>query len=213
MKHATSKDKPKTELCNLFYKYGADKCPQIYHSYSLKYYELLKKYKEKFDNVLEIGIGTNELMKPIVGDKYQVGASLKAWKDFFINATIFGLDIDNDVLFEEDRIKCFYTDQSDKNELINSINKIRNYKNNNNLLFDLILDDGSHILKHQLLTFNTIFKYLKNGGIYIIEDIQRNNINNLKFNLDNISNAKIIEIHNGVSKLSGDVFIAIKKNI
>ena len=47
-----------TELCELFYKYKSDKCPKILHSYSPKYYEILKDYKESFKYILEIGVGT-----------------------------------------------------------------------------------------------------------------------------------------------------------
>jgi len=37
--------------------------------------------------------------------------------------------------------------------------------------FDIIIDDGSHYVDHQLFTFNTMFKNLSNEGIYIIEDV------------------------------------------
>lgn len=67
--HALSNNPPETILCELFYKYGSDKCPQIYHSYSTEYYELLKNNRENFLNILEIGIGTNSMMKPIVDRK------------------------------------------------------------------------------------------------------------------------------------------------
>ena len=40
-----------------------------------------------------------------------------------------------------------------------------------NIEFDFILDDGSHIMQNQYNTFINYFKFLKNGGLYIIEDI------------------------------------------
>ena len=57
------------------------------HSYLDLYEKLLcnKKYNAK--NILEVGIG----------EFYEKnGGSLKLWKDYFINATIYGLDILND---------------------------------------------------------------------------------------------------------------------
>lgn len=40
-------------------------------------------------------------------------------------------------------------------------------------LFDIIVDDGSHVPWHQLLTFEIMFEtWLKPGGIYIIEDVE-----------------------------------------
>jgi hypothetical protein len=37
--------------------------------------------------------------------------------------------------------------------------------------FDIIIDDGSHIMDHQIVTLNRLFKHLNDGGIYIIEDV------------------------------------------
>ena len=57
---------------------------------------------------------------------------------------------------------------------------------------NLIIDDGSHIVEHMLLSIKTLSKHLKVGGIYIIEDIQHKDINiftNLK-----IDNFEIIKI-------------------
>ena len=165
-----------TELCKIFYKYKSDKCSKINHSYSPEYYNHLNPYRETFTNILEVGIGNDKLMKPICGNDYILGASLKSWEEFFPNAKIYGLDILRDVLFSENRVSCFYTDQSNENELNKTIDEIRNVNNDSNLLFDLIIDDGSHIVDHMLLTFKTLSKYLKVDGLYIIEDIQRKDL-------------------------------------
>src|SRR5262249_13345342 len=37
--------------------------------------------------------------------------------------------------------------------------------------FDIIIDDGSHASFHQQLTLCTLFKTLKSGGLYFIEDL------------------------------------------
>jgi hypothetical protein len=205
MKFKQTDESPKTPLCELFYKYGSDKCPQIYHSYSEYYYEILKDNKEKIKEVIEIGIGTKELMTPIVGSKYQIGASLKAWRDFFPNAKIYGLDINKNSFFEEERISCFYTDQSNSNSLEQTISEIKKLNNNND--FDLIIDDGSHIVSHMLLSFKTLFKFLKKDGIYIIEDIKKHEMKIFE-NID-IIGGEIIFKFDGNSEWYG--FIAIKK--
>jgi hypothetical protein len=36
--------------------------------------------------------------------------------------------------------------------------------------FDIIIDDGSHITSHQILSFETLWAYLNVGGTYVIED-------------------------------------------
>lgn len=196
-----------TELCELFNKYHSDKCPKVGHSYSPHYYDLLKDGKNTFLNVLEIGIGNNELMRPLYGEKYVIGGSLKAFKDFFINANIFGVDIREDVLFSDERITCFYTDQSNSDELHKTINKIKKINNDENLNFDLIIDDGSHIVDHMILSVKTLGIYLKSNGIYIIEDIKRVDLD-IFINLE-LTGFEIVKVHRGYT--GQDDFIAYLK--
>jgi len=197
-----------TELCQMFLKYRSDKCPEVSHSYSPVYFEYLQHRKEDFKNILEIGIGTESLMRPICGENYQVGASLKAWRDFFIHASIFGVDIDRSVLFEEERIKCFFTDQSNKQQLLNTIADIRHFKNDPELLFDLIIDDGSHDVNHMILSFSTLKDYVTSGGLYIIEDIKKIDLS--LFQSLSFPKWKIIKVHEGNNYW--DAFIIYQNN-
>jgi hypothetical protein len=36
---------------------------------------------------------------------------------------------------------------------------------------DIIIDDGSHVNEHVITSFRTLFPYLQDGGIYVIEDL------------------------------------------
>ena len=54
------------------------------HSYLNLYQKLLESKKETAQNILEVGIGD-------FGEKN--GGSIKLWKDYFKNSTIYGLDI------------------------------------------------------------------------------------------------------------------------
>jgi hypothetical protein len=131
-------------------KYNTDKS-SIAHNFLNDYEKLIGKKKIKsIKTVLEIGV--------------QTGGSLRMWRDFFPNAIIYGFDIDEKVLFSEDRIQCFKCDQSSASQIINIMKE-------NNIQPDLVIDDGSHLWSHQLLTFNTIFPLLKKGSIYICEDL------------------------------------------
>ena len=38
--------------------------------------------------------------------------------------------------------------------------------------FDFIIDDGSHLNAHQIETFGILWPHLKDGGTYIVEDVQ-----------------------------------------
>ena len=132
------------------------------HSYLGLYDDLLMDRRESARNVLEVGIGD-------FGEKN--GGSIKLWKDYFPNATVYGLDIlpiDRvmDELLEDPRVVLLtgvnaYDQRIVKEEFINK----RNVK------FDFLIDDGSH----QLCDMKTFIKYylplMADDGIMIIEDV------------------------------------------
>ena len=105
--------------------------------------------KEKDINILEIGIDN--------------GDSLRLWRDYFTRANICGLDIDKKK-FSINDVEIFCGDQSDI-EFLSTI--VKKYKK-----FDIIIDDGSHISKHIIDSFNYLFDYLNDEGLYVIEDLQ-----------------------------------------
>ena len=145
-----------TQLCKLAEKYIVDKCPKFHHYYTPEYHEILKD--KKYDKVLEIGIGYKDLMKQYTNEDYREGASLYMWKEYF-DCDIYGCDI-KDIKLEG--IDTFVCDQSKEEDLKEMINKIG--------CCDFIIDDGSHILEHQIISFKTLWRYCKD--LYIIEDIQ-----------------------------------------
>jgi hypothetical protein len=197
----------KTPLCELFEKYGSDKCESIFHTYSKYYYAITEQIS--VNNVLEIGVGTKNIMAPIVGQGYIEGASLKAWRDFFPKATIYGLDIDTSVLFEDTRIKCYFVDQSNVKSIMTTVDQI--FNDNNISTFDIIIDDGSHISQHQLCSLNVLSKFVSVGGVYIIEDIQDNELQIFTKNIP--LGFKILCMYSGNHKKSKtqDNFIAYKR--
>ena len=53
--------------------------------------------------------------------------------------------------------------------------------------FDIIIDDGSHNIRDQIISFNILFRKLIKHGMYVIEDAsQYKAMKNL--NLDNLKN-------------------------
>jgi hypothetical protein len=124
------------------------------HTYSNYYYSLFNHFKDDVKLVFECGIGENI-----------PGASLRVWKNYFINAQIIGADIDKNILFSEERILTFYCDQLD----VSSINLMWEKINLKN--FDIIIDDGLHATEANVNLFLSSFNLLKKNGIYIIEDV------------------------------------------
>jgi hypothetical protein len=138
------------ELMQIGIKYGTDKA--IGHNYIKYYYELFKHKRNDVKRVVEIGV--------------HKGASLRMWQEYFPNAQIYGFDIkDYGDYFNktEKRIKTYVVDQTDSkrlNEIMTEIGEV-----------DIIIDDGSHIDTHQLISLNALYKWVKPFGCYIIEDI------------------------------------------
>ena len=153
-----------TELCTLARVHYVDKCPFYHHTYTPQYHEMLQSRRGDVKLLLEIGIGNIPLMAGLTSYKYKPGASLRMWRDYFSNAQIVGCDILKDVQFTDDNITTFVTDQSSVESLNTLIENVGSP--------DIILDDGSHQEEHQALSFKTLWKSLKPGGIYIIEDVR-----------------------------------------
>jgi hypothetical protein len=172
----------KTELCNLMDKFGSDKAS--YHNYTLFYYDLLKEKKYQEVKIFEVGLGTNNTSIPSnMGANGRPGASLRAWKEFFPNAKIYGADIDKNILFHEERIKTFFCDQTDEV----SIKKMWENDELKNESFDLIIDDGLHEINANINFLKNSFKKLKNDSAFIIEDIIADKIDRYKEKIQNLS--------------------------
>jgi hypothetical protein len=201
----------KTDLCYLFEKYGADKCPSIRHSYSPIYHQLLCGYQNLSLNILEIGIGNAALMKPIVGDAYVLGASLKAWRDYFFNSQIYGIDIEGSSLFVEERIKTYLVNQVSQKEIDDFIATIILETNNPLFKFNIIIDDGSHVISDMACSLKFFYNYLDHQGLYIIEDINKYYLDELLDHDYLKNNFNISYFHQG--PLEDDCFIVAKKKL
>lgn len=127
------------------------------HYYTKHYHTHFRKFKFKRIKLLEIGAGGYH--NPEIG-----GNSLRMWKRYFPFGKVFSLDIYDKSCFDERRIKIFQGNQTDANLLDRIIGQIGEP--------DIIIDDGSHINKHVIKTFEILFPQLKTGGIYVIEDTQ-----------------------------------------
>ena len=134
--------------------------------FTLYFMTVFLKKKKYLNLIFECGIGSNDIQiqSNIVG-KATSGASQRVLQEYFHNAHIFAADIDNKILFKDNRISTFYVDQLNQESIIEMWKKI-NKKN-----FDLIIDDGLHTLDAGLIFFKHSFSYLKSGGLYVIEDV------------------------------------------
>ena len=160
-----------TELCEIMGKNRSDKGHKNLkktHNYTTVYYRLFKDLKHEQLNVFELGLGTNNTDVPSnMGVDGRPGASLYGWSEFFPNANIYGADIDKRVLFNTDRIKTFYCDQT-KPEVICGMWEEEELKDKQ---FDILVEDGLHQHNAQICFFENSIHKIKDGGFYIIEDV------------------------------------------
>ena len=119
------------------------------HGFIEIYHKHFSNLKEQKINILEIGV--------------ERGDSLRMWREYFSNASICAIDL-HDRNISVDNAEILIGDQSDHLFLQTVVNK---YKK-----FDIIIDDGSHQSKHIIASFNFLFNYLSDNGIYVIEDLQ-----------------------------------------
>jgi hypothetical protein len=133
------------------------------HSYLPVYQKLFESKKYDNNSILEIGIGDPKQNK-------ENGSSIELWHDYFENSIIHGLDIIpvsdvNDRIINKERIKLYtsvdaYDTAFIKNKFIN-----------NNIKFDILIDDGPHTLDSMIFFVKHYLPLLKDDGILVIEDI------------------------------------------
>ncbi|MGA3046143.1 MAG: hypothetical protein ABSD67_05945 [Terracidiphilus sp.] len=152
-------------------RHGTDK-GQGRHNYTIIYSSLFGKLRNQPLRVYELGLGTNNpTLVSSMGEGGFPGASLRGWRDFFPHALVFGADIDQEVLFEDDRIRTFYCDQ------LNSA-AIRDLWSQPSLRtpLDIIIDDGLHTFEGNVSFLSGSLERIRPGGIYIVEDILEDTI-------------------------------------
>jgi hypothetical protein len=92
------------------------------------------------------------------------GGSLAVWRDYFPRAVIFGVDIADCSEYAEQRVKTFVADQSKRSQLKSFIEASGGD-------FDILVDDGGHTMIQQQISLGFLFKHVKPGGLYVVEDV------------------------------------------
>ena len=93
------------------------------------------------------------------------GGSLQMWRHYFgEQARIVGVDINPACKsLEEDGIEIYIGDQGDAEFLRRLCSEIGD--------FHILIDDGGHIMRQQIVTFEVMFPRLANDGIFLVEDL------------------------------------------
>lgn len=146
---------PIDPLTRLAIRHGTDKWGG--HFYTPVYEELFRHRRDEPVRLLEIGVGG-------YGYRRAGGASLAMWAEYFAFGEIVGVDIHRKMLDLGPRVKVLQGSQNDPAFL-----RVLGAEHGP---FDIIIDDGSHIPNDVVVSFLGLFPALREGGLYVVEDVQ-----------------------------------------
>ena len=126
------------------------------HWYTPVYQALMAPMRRKPVALLELGVGGY--------GRSLGGESLLMWAAFFRKGRIYGIDIQDSTRLSMGRIKVFQCSQVDRERLTRLGTELGP--------FDIVIDDGSHLNPHQIESFRILWPFVKDGGCYILEDVQ-----------------------------------------
>jgi SAM-dependent methyltransferase len=146
------------KIDQILLKYDTDKNKgavndRMGHFYGLAYQRIFDNFDRLSSlKILEVGV--------------HKGGSLLAWKEYFINSEVIGIDIFDSRIneYRKETVNFILSD-------INS-NELKHNPLLCNKKFDIMIDDGSHFLKDVLSFLRNYMGLLNNGGYFVIEDVQ-----------------------------------------
>lgn len=140
---------PRPGLDAIGLRLGTDKSSR-HHDFLRLYESFLAPLRDRPLRILEIGVWAGE--------------SLRTWAEYFPHARVVGADIDPAAAQHAGgRIAVEVADQADPAQLA-ALSAAHGP-------FDLVIDDGSHVWTHQILTLRTLLPSVVPGGFYVVEDI------------------------------------------
>jgi hypothetical protein len=209
------------DIDELFNAHASDK--QSQNGYAPIYHGLLKHLRDQPVRLLEIGIGTviQGAYCSMYGHDlpgYRPGASLRAWRDYFPNGSIHGIDVQPDTMIkDEPRIFTALVDSTDAGA-VQAYCSVFGHNLPGYLgmrPFDIIVDDGAHIPELQVKTLRNFFPALAPNGLYVIEDVNRVDPNQERILIDRKSEFESIigdALYFTVSVPKADVIVISKRD-
>lgn len=134
------------DLLSIGKKFETDK---VTHFYLPHYEKILSHLRDSHIKILEIGVFK--------------GASIRMWREYFPNAEIHCVDINEINLSDLNNVTMHIVDCDSKESLKSFAEKLGE--------FDVIIDDGGHTMRQQQNALEVLWPNLKKGGIFIMEDM------------------------------------------
>ncbi len=112
------------------------------------YSEVLTPFKDTCSKILEIGI--------------QYGLSMLLWKEYFINAEVYGIDTEYcHHVTNSSRLHPYFLDAYTQSSVGLFVPES----------FDVVIDDGPHTLESMIFFCRYYLPLVKPGGVFVVEDI------------------------------------------
>jgi hypothetical protein len=127
-----------------------------WHGYGPAYAEHLDDRRWRRNRILEVGVGGDESPTP--------GGSLRVWRDHFPRSVVVGLDLHHKDIDLGARVRFVQGDQSSPADLDRAVDALGGPP-------DVVIDDGSHLRDHAVITFEHLFGRMPSRGVYVIEDL------------------------------------------
>jgi demethylmacrocin O-methyltransferase len=86
------------------------------------------------------------------------------WQTYFPKARIFAVDILDTSHFNNARVTTLIADQANRHQLQAAIATSGSD-------IDVLIDDGGHTMEQQQVSLGFLFKHVRPGGYYVIEDV------------------------------------------
>lgn len=142
-------------LDELALRHGTDKSSNS-HNYVEVYERHLSHLRDENISVLELGWGGHE-------DPEKGGSSALMWRDYFPNATVACIDIEEkEITRKHDGIHFRKGSQADPSFIAKIASEFGP--------FDFVVDDASHVSSLTIESWKLLYPHLKPGGLYFVED-------------------------------------------
>jgi len=130
------------------------------HRYECAYGKYLPPLRHRFLKLLEIGLGCGMQNGP--------GMSVEFWRAYLLNVSIVVLE------YNETCSRDWQSQHQGEAELV-----IGNQEDETMLRqliarygpFDIVIDDGGHLMSQQMTSFRVLFPAVQPGGVYFLEDL------------------------------------------
>ena len=166
-----------SELTRLANQFGSDKGTRLSgHMYTRVYENFFEPLRQKRLCLVEMGLLRSDIDKrrSVCATEGNSAAqasdapSLRMWRTYFPEAKIIGFDIDDFASVSIPGCKIIKGDMSSRADIERLVTSIDEP-------IDIIIDDASHASHHQQIALGMLFRHVRPGGMYIIEDLHWQN--------------------------------------